>query len=263
MKDIMYLLKFGEREHIESFSKGNLYFGNAKLYREIEDNLKIKGQGDGLEASTKVYSNNMRVHDYETHELAAVFQDMDVRVVFRYPDADPIPVFCLFAVTNDNCKIDENGEYKIALSEKTKAAIRNHFPKADSVAIIKAPDQFLTDVENTIGVDVRHELVNYFNIDEGYRIDKSGKQITAMDHEYSMYLMQDTPPTINEEGRKVYSFSSEYVFRVLFCKDVFFREESEYRIILPKEKIEEGKIYHVDLSEDIEIKSLDDFFSES
>lgn len=55
-------------------------------------------------------------------------------------------------------------------------------------------------------------------------------------------------------------FLKVYAFRVLFCKDVFFEQEQEYRIVLPKEKIEVGKSYPVQLSTDYEIFDLNTFF---
>lgn len=53
------------------------------------------------------------------------------------------------------------------------------------------------------------------------------------------------------------------LFRVLFCKDVFFEKEQEYRIILPNEVIEDGKSYPVRLSEEYEICDLNFFFEKT
>ena len=55
-------------------------------------------------------------------------------------------------------------------------------------------------------------------------------------------------------------FYADYAFRVLFCKDVFFEQEQEYRIVLPNEKIEVGKSCPVQLSADYEIYDLNTFF---
>ena len=56
MADIKYLLKFGKREHLESLVSGNIYCSNAITFWGIEDKLKIKGQGDILEAGTRIVS---------------------------------------------------------------------------------------------------------------------------------------------------------------------------------------------------------------
>ena len=44
MSNIKYLLKFGRKEHVESFAAGSLYCSNAQTFWGIENNLKIKGQ---------------------------------------------------------------------------------------------------------------------------------------------------------------------------------------------------------------------------
>lgn len=77
--------------------------------------------------------------------------------------------------------------------------------------------------------------------------------------EYMKYLMQDVPPVI-KDGKTTYSFQADYVFRALFCKDVFFSDEQEYRIVLPHEKVSKGTSYQVKLSESIKILSLSEFF---
>lgn len=73
------------------------------------------------------------------------------------------------------------------------------------------------------------------------------------------YLTQDVPP-IKENGETRYTFRADYAYRVLFCKDVFFAGEQEYRIVLPNEVIESSKSYPISLSRKYEICSLKDFF---
>lgn len=80
-----------------------------------------------------------------------------------------------------------------------------------------------------------------------------------MDMEYMKYLVQDTLPKV-EKGKTTYSFMAEYAYRVLFCKDIFFKREQEYRIVLPEETIYEGTKYPVKIQENISIQPLDDFF---
>lgn len=69
-------------------------------------------------------------------------------------------------------------------------------------------------------------------------------------------------PLASVEGGKKYSFNSKYLYRVLFCKDEFFKDEQEYRIILAKERIKTGEIYDVDLTEDIEIMYINSLFEQ-
>ncbi len=252
--NLRFLLKFGEKDHIEEFVSGILYCSNAVTFWGIEDKLKIKGQGDILEAGMRTFAQRMTMQEYETGKITLI--NMPVNAIAHIEPAKHIPVFCMFAVFDDNCETAPDGSLRIKLPAETKATIREHFPKADSVAIISNPVQFIDDIEKSIGHRMEHDCVHYFHIDKGLEIENSDQ--TAMDMEYMKYLMQDTPPTV-EKGKKTYSFVAKYAYRVLFCKDVFFKREQEYRLILPEETIYEGTKYPVKIQESISIRPLDEF----
>ena len=254
MDEIKYLLKFGKREHLESLVKGNIYCSNAVTFWGIEDKLKIKGQGDILEAGTRMFAQKMIIQHPDTKEVIAECGKANGLV--RIEPAEKMPVFCMFAVYEDNCKVDDVGNLIINLSDDKKKTIREHFPNADAVVIIPNPEVFIEDVKRSIGTEIKTEKVNYFHIDKGY--ETTDGEI-AMDMEYMKYLMQDASPEKVDGGTR-YTFYADYAFRVLFCKDVFFEQEQEYRIVLPNETIEAGKSYPVQLSKDYEIIDLDIFF---
>ena len=71
MAEIKFLLKFGKREHLESLVKGSIYCSNAITFWGIEDKLKIKGQGDILEARTRMFAQKMIMQDPDTQEVIA------------------------------------------------------------------------------------------------------------------------------------------------------------------------------------------------
>ena len=254
MGKIKYLLKFGQKEHMEAFSDGSLYCSNAQTFWGIEDDLKIKGQGDKLEASSRFFGQKMTVYDYDDMSLVAEVPNCSGLV--RYEPAERIPVFCLFAVYEDDCITECDNGINIKLSDKVQKTIREHFPKADTVAIIDNPDCFLSDVENSIGREIKHGVVQYFYIDEGLLTD-DGKR--AMDMQYMKYLVQDVPPVV-ENGKTTYRFLAKHVYRSLLCKDVFFRDEQEYRIILLNDQIIQGTSYPVRYSHKIRVMDLDSFF---
>lgn len=257
MGEIKYLLKFGKREHLESLVQGNIYCSNAVTFWGIEDKLKIKGQGDILEAGTRMFAQKMVMQHPDTKEVIAECGKANGLV--RVEPAEKMPVFCMFAVYEEDCKEDDDGRIMINLSDDKKQTIRAHFPNADAVAIIPNPEVFIEDIRNSIGTEIKAENVHYFHIDKGFDT-KDGQ--TAMDMEYMKYLMQDVPPVKDYKGTR-YTFYADYAFRVLFCKDVFFEKEQEYRIVLPNEVIEEGKSYPVKLSEEYEICDLNSFFEKN
>ena len=216
---------------------GNIYCSNAITFWGIEDKLKIKGQGDILEAGTRMFAQKMIMQHPDTKEVIAKCGKANGLV--RIEPAEKMPVFCMFAVYEDDCKVDITGASIINLSDDKKQTIREHFP-----------------VKRSIGTEIKAEKVNYFHIDKGY--ETTDGEI-AMDMEYMKYLMQDASPEKVDGGIR-YTFYADYAFRVLFCKDVFFEQEQEYRIVLPNETIEAGKSYPVRLSKDYEIIDLHTFF---
>lgn len=62
---------YGQREHIEIFSKGNLYFANAVKFWGIEDKPGIKGQGDQLEAGTMLFAQKITACSHQDNSLIA------------------------------------------------------------------------------------------------------------------------------------------------------------------------------------------------
>ena len=252
IEDVIYLLKFGKKAHVEEFASGILYCSNAKTFWGIEENNKLKGQGDLLEAGARIHTQKLVMKEIGTDRIIA--SGHKGNVLLHIGPASEIPVFCLFAVRKDDCVIDEKGEFQISLSEKKKQIIREHFPNADTVAIIKNVNEFLYDLEQSIGYQVKHELVHYLNIDKGYG-ENNGQDIVN----YFKYIMQDTPP-IKEGGRTSFMLTEDYIYRVLFCKDVYFYDEQEYRIILPSERISNSTKYPFILRVPVEVKNIEEFF---
>lgn len=182
-----------------------IFFGNAVGYRQIEESLKIKGQGDKLEASTKIFAENLKMIDNNSNQT--IINNVKARTVFHYPDADFMPVFCLFVVLEDDC-ITEDSSGKICLSKSIKDTITSHFPEADSVAIINNPKQFIKDIKKSISKNVVADLVNYFYIDNGFP-NKDGT--VSLDIKYFKYLTQDTPPSIVENIKNIVLMLNIYI----------------------------------------------------
>lgn len=114
----------------------------------------------------------------------------------------------------------------------------------------------MSDVENSIGREIKHGEVQYFYIDEGLPTDDGRR---AIDMQYMKYLVQDVPPVV-ENRKTTYRFLDKHVYRSLLCKDVFFRDEQEYRIILLNDEIITGTSFPVRYSHNIRVMDLDNFF---
>ena len=121
MGEIKYLLKFGKREHLESLVQGNIYCSNAVTFWGIEDKLKIKGQGDILEAGTRMFAQKMVMQHPDTKEVIAECGKANGLV--RVEPAEKMPVFCMFSVYEEDCKKDDDGRILINLSDDKKQTI--------------------------------------------------------------------------------------------------------------------------------------------
>ncbi len=250
MENIQFLIKFGERQYMQRLAEGYLYFSYAKKFREIEEKLQQKGQGDYLEGSAKIHGTNMQIYDRDTGEYWG--QVAKATTICHFAPANQIPVFCLFTCYKDYCICKGDNEFSINLPENIVCDIRNHFNKADTAAIIVEPRQFIDDINKSFNNLSKAERVHYFNISG---IPTKDGQV-AQDMEYHKYLTQDTPPEKVKGGIK-YSFSADYVYRSLFCKDKFFENENEFRILLPDKEIFEPKEFYVRTTSPIKLFDID------
>lgn len=118
MGELKFLLKFGREAHVKDFIAGNLFCSNAITFWGIEKNLKIKGQGDLLEAGSRMFAQKMEMQEIGTDKTVATFGKSNGLV--HYESAKKIPVFCLFSVYEEDCVVDDSGVYHINLSDEKR-----------------------------------------------------------------------------------------------------------------------------------------------
>lgn len=261
MSNIRYLLKFGKKENISSIQRGELWFSTAETFHKIEEDL-VRGQGDKLEAGMLIPATSVQFTPYDTGittKLSGVRFNFSIFI-------EPVkksPVYCLFACYDKD--VDTSGNIK--LSSEIQDSICEHFPEANAVAIISEPDSFVEDVvksihgtEDNTRLDCRADSVRYYNM---YGIDAiyEGKPTKAIDMEFLNFITQDREPVKEGNGSVQVIYESD-AWRHLLCKDVFFKQEQEFRFILPEEKIDGGSLYKVDVPDNVKIMDLDEFFSQ-
>ncbi len=125
MDGIKCLLKFGEYYHIQSFANGNLYCSDAETFWGIEDKLKIKGQGDILEAGTKIFAQKMASTEHRSDNTLLI--NANANGLIHIEPAKHMPVYCVFAVGENQCTIDKSGELIFHFSDDMKRMIKEHF----------------------------------------------------------------------------------------------------------------------------------------
>lgn len=257
---IKYFLKFGKKTNIKGIVDGKVWLSTAECLRPLEENL-VKGQGDKLEGGMHITATSMRLTSLDsenTAELSGENINLDVLI-------DPVktlPIYCLFACYEKD--IDEFGNIK--LSEDTRNTIVDHFPEADSVAIIKEPYKFLDDFTKSICdteemgkvLSCKYDYIHYFHM-YGIEVCHNGVKKTVNDAEFINYIKQHLVP-YKDGNMSIYVVYADDAWRHLFCKDVFFEKEQEVRLILPTESIKNGKLYSIDVTQDIQIVDLNTFF---
>ena len=257
MNNLRFLIKFGEREYMERFAAGYMYFSHASKFRDYENKLKIKGQGDRLEGASRLYAQKVTIQSHENPEMTWTTNMADI--ITSYEPANNIPVFCLFSCFEKDCAKTSDGKYRITLNDEIKNDIREHFGKADTAVIVENPLVFINDVHTAFNNTCKTELVNYFHV-EGFPIGDGSR---SLDLEYFKYLAQDTPPMKIDKGTQ-YSFGADFVYRALFCKDVFFAKEQEYRVLLPEQQIIVPQEFAVDYKNaKLRIVSIDEIYCDN
>lgn len=178
-RNIKYLLKFGEEKYIKDFPEGSLYCSNAKTFRTIERDMKIKGQGDIREGAIPFSTNNITI------DGRTFYKGEKVNLIGIPESANYIPIYCLYAVFGKDCTKEDDGKIKINIS---KELIRSHFPNANAVAVIKEPKRFMNELEASIGAEMTTGLVHYFYIDGEL---KTADNSPAMDLNFAKFITND------------------------------------------------------------------------
>ncbi|MEA3424262.1 MAG: hypothetical protein U9Q80_10780 [Bacillota bacterium] len=237
-----YLLKFGELKYMKSFVEGNIYFSHAKRFREIEDELR-RGQGDKLEGKAVVNSTRVRVTDLDNPNNVIDAKVGDERITVMVESVDNMPVFCLTGLYNENFCVEEN---RVIVNKNVLETIKEHFPKADTVVLIRKPAEFIHKIETEFVCKVVHEKVQYLNM------NPVGMEWVKFVHNGNVEKL---------DGKTNYTMTKDNSHRILLCKDLFFSKEKEYRLILPNELISSPKIYKFSKIDNAEIIEFDKFCS--
>nr|WP_307991276.1 hypothetical protein [uncultured Niameybacter sp.] len=238
----LFFIKFGEREHLESLVSGEVYISNAKTFIQLEEEQLNKGQGDKMEGKYTIEVSNLKLISHETGEEVPIKQVLskvypmevvekilaqeNIRLTLNFPDLINYPVFCLTWCDTEDCEyyIDEEN-YKVKLSETIQEEIITSFPRANAALIITNPKAFIGNMEEMFGT-CQHDRIHYYDysINDKAQID---------------YL-------VPQGG----GMKQEDLYRHLLTKDIYFKEQKEYRFI--------GLGYQIESPQLIPIRALNE-----
>ena len=239
----LFLVKIGERAHLEELVQGVLYCSPSEKYIKQELELHDKGQGDLLEGKMRIKTNGGYMEDHVTHERIPIPPNAVFTISIE--NVNNMPIFCMTRGTEKDCSnYISDKEYKIQFSEAFKEEVTNSFKKADSALIICEPENFMQSLKSSIRHEVISDNIRYFDYD-------------ILDINMMYFLLGvDT-----FEKNQPYSMKYSNRHRHLLCKDISFSEQREYRIILLDDEITEPQKYNFNFNSQYKIVDLHELFS--
>ena len=236
-------VKFGKKKHVSRLLDGKMHFSNAEVFRGIEKGKGLKGQGDAYEAIWQLKNTQGFFTDMDTGTTQYL---PNVNLDLQLEDISRIPVFCITHIKTDECLISSTGSKRILRVKDTiRDTIKAHFPNADTAGVFFQPKMFLSSLDG-LGV-IMHDSVQYFDFSPNgailemieYLFQNPGRK-----KEGNQRLLQSILVT-NDGKQKAMEITHQNMKRLLFCKDNYFSDEKEYRIILPQKRISEPKDYKI------------------
>jgi hypothetical protein len=241
-EDILFFVKFGERSHMESLSRGEMYFSLADEFIKQEEMQQKKGQGDSYEGRMNMLFNQVVLRNPETKEVLCVLSNSNMN--FGFETVANMPLFCLTAGYAKDCKFINDNKYHILFSEMKTQVICEHFEKADTALIIKQPNVFIEDVKKVFNKKCKADTIKYYNM-------------SILTTDRLKYLMDITKI---QSGKEI-SINIKDAYKHLFCKDFYFEEQQEFRFIANELHIKQPTIYKIDMNSKTELIDLKDFFN--
>ena len=249
MDNIFCFVKFGEKFFNEKLQKGEVYFSHSKKMNDIETKELIKGQGDKFDGKHIMILKNIKIIDENGDEK--VFNHK-IRIIISYPNVEDMPMYCMSYISKKFCKDYKNKKnYKVDCGYDFEKTIREHFPKADSALVILDIRSFLKQIESNgyVNGKLLHEKIGYYSMNNEY--------LDLRLYKFMCGYPADEPLDM----KRPLSFAFPDRHKILFCKDVYFEGEEEYRLLLPERRISEPKTIKIDKIENSYLLSLEDFFA--
>ncbi|URJ65679.3 hypothetical protein [Paenibacillus polymyxa] len=197
----MLFIKFGQKEHLESLQKGNLYLNNLDYFIQMEKKNNKKGMGDKSEASLMLTNVSIKFFHHDTHELAFTFDS--AKTSLRMDEVLTKPVFCIMWVAAEDFEVikeDENEvEAVLSFDAEQQKEMLSEF--GDHALVIEAA-RFIEALERTLD---QMELccatgkIDYIN----YSTNKNAHLPELMNNDLSVYFKKDHSLSYQKEFRAV------------------------------------------------------------
>lgn len=257
---IILFVKFGEEKYIKRLFNGRMYFSTAAKFRQTEQKLGLKGQGDAGEAIWKLKNAQTILSN---RNMAKPHQFFVPNWDVQFAGVSNIPVFCMTHITLDDCTVlNESNKRILKVNDHIKSIIKEHFPKADTAGVFFQPQRFIDSLAG-LGATC-HDRVRYFDFSPKGVIKEMAEYIAKQPGVISRSnrLLASMRMETNDGERNRLKITERNMKHILFCKDYYFAGENEYRIILPQKRIDVPKEYTIRWGKQKrKMYSIDEFFN--
>ncbi|QOX62381.1 hypothetical protein FRZ06_02905 [Anoxybacterium hadale] len=225
-------IKYGEELHLlKLMTEGLIYFNPCEYFRNLEIKQMERGIGDcndgGILASGEV---TLQTSD------GKVYKNKNQSVAFIAEPCLKTPVFCIKRAKSDNITVEERHNLAEQFPKHTHALIiENEVNFLENIRYCFRSKAFCHDIfyQNELFTDFTEYLFNA--ISETYFYEPKKK---------ARYYATFTSFLNSGEVKRLRIDDSNY-FKTMFRKNLFFKEQSEFRIVLPYKKQEAGELYQI------------------
>lgn len=215
-------VKFVNHQFLDDLLDGKIYMKNFDYFIQLEKETKEKGVGDKLEIAHVVKSTNIKIINKKTKMVIATATSGEL--LERYKDTEKIPVFCVAQIRGNDFVITE-------------------FKDGVITAKVDLPEEDRIMFEETFG-DTAVILTNEFNGKFGQTLREKGLDLYLGDVQYQDYSYY-SPQRQKDFDERSPNF--------LFWKDDFFKNQREFRYIIPGLSVDDHYILEIG---DIRDKSM-------
>lgn len=229
-------VKLGQEKHLyDLMTKGEMFFNPCKYFRDLEEEQKQKGIGDGRDGAITAQTDSACFVSTEGRRSELNHSTLSVIV----EQALPTPIFCMRKVDNEFI----SAEYRKKLKEQ--------FPEHTHALIIRDEAEFLENIRYSFKNRVFAHSIFYQDrlTTDFISFLKNGSSDTRFyapkpRQRYYMEAFYE-PIDKSEEGYRFFIDDTNF-YKTMYKKDLYFSDQKEYRLVLPYEEIETGIPHNIE-----------------
>lgn len=226
-------LKYGTKEHLEGLKNGGMFFNPCKVFRDMEREQLNKGQGDRLDSSLTAKASEATLY---SKEFYAKLSELDFSVIVQ--KSQNTPMFCIKVADDYHISKEQYEEIKKQSEDWTH------------VLVIRDEDAFLENVRfsmknRAFGHEVFYENVMCDDFVDFLKSGESDFRFYKPRASRRRYYMDIKETRLDGSPGGILRIDDSNYYKTMYKKDVFFKSQNEYRIVLPYESIDKGKLYSI------------------